>query len=89
MLKTFENFKEYKIGDYILLHIGHLWQVEDECEIIRIDYNIVNNYQVKTYFKNNGKETKFWVDFDEIERKLTPKEVEKIKIRKDTNKYNL
>ena len=30
-----------------------------------------------------------WTDFDDIERKSTPEEIEEYKLRKDISKYNI
>ena len=103
MIKKFENFKaeqKYKVGDYILLSEDDGWSVELECRIIDVggdkvydkladNYDIYPKYKVKTFIIRNNEEHEFWVENHEIERKMTPEEVEEYKLSKLTNKYNL
>jgi len=105
MIKEFEGFKnykaeqKYKVGDYILL-ADDLWAVEHECKIVEVsedklydkladNYDIYPRYKIKTYIIKNNEEYEFWVENNEIERKMTPEEIEDYKISKIAKKYNL
>ncbi len=94
-LKILENFfEEYYIGDYILLK-GTGWNVNKKVKVVDkyIPDEFKNNvleyrYFIETY-KNSGEYASFWVNLYEIERKLTEKEIEQLKLEIDTIKYNL
>ena len=86
------NFESwYKIGDYVLLK-GSKWRVDLEVYIYDLFYDEDENrfkYHVEGVFRNNNEKTVFWVEDSEIERKMTPEEIENYKIKQSANKYNL
>jgi len=98
-----ENWKyslefEYSVGQYVCLK-GEGWNIGPELEILsqyhdekikdngEINYDI--SYQVAGYDIRDDEYKKFWVDENEIDRILTPEEVEKYKIGREAKKYNL
>lgn len=96
MITLFENFTDdnYKKGDYVLLRDDdpeHRWNLEIECEIIEVFKDI--NYRIKSFYKKGtlteGEESHIWVKPEEIERKLTPEEIERYKERLFAKKYNI
>ena len=99
-LKTYENllkYKEYEIGDYIVLKEYHeKWNVETHTKIVNkfIPETFKGKpeeyrYLIITYRLNNGNIEKFWVNFWEIERKMTTEEIKDYEIHITTKKYNL
>ncbi len=94
--KYFENFKsklefKYEEGDYVYL-TGDGWNIGPELKIIK-QYSVIKNkdisYKVSGYDIRNKEFKIFWVDEYEIERKLTPKEIETFKIKIEADKYNI
>jgi hypothetical protein len=96
-IKKFEGFKrknKYKIGDFIFLDDEEKWTIEPICEIIDIDIDSRNRYRISTYylkkFSNPDDDiVYFWIEENEIKRKITPEEIENYKISKISKKYNL
>jgi len=103
-LILYENFKQYSVGDYIQLKIDREtpWTVELNSKIIYIK-KLINNkfhYEVETFRLPNQKSfnnkplkdnelISFFIREYDIERKLTPEEIEKFEIKKISRKYNL
>lgn len=85
MITLFESYSRYNIGDYILLkeYKKTPWQVDRECKIISFLENM------EGYHHNLYKITKFFVFPYEIQRKLKKDEIEKLKIKIKTIKYNI
>lgn len=88
MITLFESYSRYNIGDYILLkeYKKTPWQVDRECKIISFLENMIG---VEGYHHNLYKITKFFVFPYEIQRKLKPDEIEKLKINLKSKKYNI
>jgi len=95
-LKMYEdNFgtQKYEVDDYVfLLNNRRFWNLNVCCKIIDV-LEIKNgtiSYKIKTFWIDDpSKEEKVWVLQKEIERKLTPEEVEEFEFNQTTNKYNL
>lgn len=95
--KIFEKYSNswYKVGDYILLledDIHKKWRVELQGYIYEVYYNEEEReyqYHVEGKYHDNNEPVVFWVNISEIERRMTPEEIENYKIKKDSNKYNL
>ena len=97
------QLNKYEVGAWVLLAEPETWKVYPYVKIIdknsaKTHYNKYNeddyempqdDYQIVTYSLNNDEVKTFWVDDSEIERELTPDEIEEVKIKLDTNKYNL
>lgn len=99
-IKTYENirkYKEYEIGDCIILKEGeHKWNIETHTKIVNkfIPETFQGKpeeytYLIDAYKLNGGEFLNFWVNLWEIERKMTPEEIEDYKIHLATKKYNL
>ena len=97
MIKKFENYNnnEYDVGDFVLLKIesdigtksGKIEVEYYECEIIKkitYDSDSTPDFRVKSY--NNSK---LWVDYVQIDRRLSPEEIEIFKLKIESEKYNL
>lgn len=94
--KIFENsYSKYNVGDYVILledDIHKKWRVELEVYVYEVFYNETErqyNYHVEGKYRDADENTVFWVENSEIERRMTPEEIENYKIRKNSNKYNL
>ena len=86
-LKLFENQKSYEIGDYVIAY-------KQQGVIIDINNSILpDTYYIKgepVFFRNKLHDTNcFWAEKSDIERKMTPEEVEIFKLNRDVYKYNL
>jgi len=93
-IKTFENRKEikYDYGDYVLLkNQDHRWRIELICKITDVYINgEKRSYGVLSYeIDRPNIISSAWVQWFEIERKLTEEEIEEYKISKMSKKYNL
>lgn len=102
-IKTFEShpflstFKgpKYNVGDYVILKeddVHKRWKVKLEGFIYKMFYNSVEqqyNYRVEGEYVHNNKETTFFISDSDIERKMTPEEIEDYQLRKESKKYNL
>ena len=99
-IKTYENLlvkQEYQIGDYVLLLEDanrRTWNVDLHCKIIDVENKIGYRtesigYKIRTFYTNDHSEAKVWIDQKEIERKLTPKEIEEYKLKEEAKKYNI
>ena len=101
-LKIYENFS-FDIGDYVHLKDDE-WMFFQDVKIIdknseknkpdALDnifkkIKMENDYYVEALMKKDNKIVKLWIDLSDIERKSTPEEIEKYKLREDTNKYNI
>ena len=88
MITLFENYSKYNIGDYILLKMykKNTWQVDRECKIISFSANMI---EVEGYHHYLYKNINFFVFPYEIQRKLKPDEIEKLKINLKSKKYNI
>ena len=99
MIKTFKIFEnsysKYQEGEYVLLSeddIHKKWRVKLEVYIYEVRYNEDDReyqYHVEGVYLINNEEAVFWLKNDEIERRMTPEEIENYKIGKESNKYNL
>lgn len=66
------------------------WKVDIHVKILDTYYrNDLYNYRVKSYHLTDNSEAIFWVDEDEIDRKMTLQEIENYIIKKKLSKYNL
>lgn len=99
MIKTFKIFEKsyskYQEGDYVLLlddDIHKKWRVKLEVHIYEVRYNEDDReyqYHVEGEYLRDNEEAVFWVNSNEIERRMTTEEIEKYKIKKEAQKYNL
>lgn len=90
MITLFEGFTEkgYKKGDYVLLkHRSNDMSIELECLIL--DIYVSNEYCDIEVFDEDGDLISIDIDLDQIERKMTPEEIERYKLRKFSTKYNI
>jgi len=98
MIKTFENFGDniiddspYKKGDYILFYDDDI-QIENTGIIMGM---YVNRSEVWYEVRNTADDTLNGeiyirdISVSDINRLLTPEEIENIKLKKETDKYNL
>jgi len=94
------NFNtNYKIGQYILLDMNKIIFNNSSCESEHLPINNMAIITEVDKFENgypysieffNGLDTDFvFVKEEEIERLLTPDEIEEFKTKKDSLKYNL
>ena len=101
-IKTFEKLEsEYKVGDYILLKEDkdNPWRIYRNVKIIDerdIKRGTMSSYQVETFYLKSEEIVNFWISDEDIERKLTPKEIEDLEMKiedlemkRQANKYNL
>jgi len=90
MIKKFNDFSKnlYNVGDYVLLNDDDInkWAIDRESKIIESFEG--NSYRIKSFYKNN-KEAVLWITVDEIERLLTPDEIQKYEAKLESIKYNL
>lgn len=88
MITLFENYSRYNIGDYILLkeYKKTPWQIDRKCKILS---NGNDSYEVETYHYNLKKMVIVHILNNEIQRKLKPDEIEKLKINLKSKKYNI
>lgn len=101
MIKQFLNFNTYKVGDYILLKDSTLefykkgYNLYKFAKIESIASYSTSSYILQAIFKDSTKKSSnfsvdnFAIPIDFIERKLTKKEIEKLDLTINTNKYNL
>jgi hypothetical protein len=99
MIKTFKIFEnsysKYQEGDYVLLSeddIHKKWRVKLEVYIYEVRYNEDDReyqYHVEGEYLRDNEEAVFWINSNEIERRMTTEEIENYKIKKETQKYNL
>lgn len=84
--KTYEKFFElkYNIGDYIKFKKNQFHY--PYAKIINTN-TLTSTYNVEMFF--SGKYKIDWINEDQIERKLKPKEIERFDLRLITNKYNI
>jgi len=98
-LKYFESELKYEIGDYILLNLDKIYSNNER------DYNIEEEDQPDDSMAKiigvdeDDDKFKFGIIFytdreyrireDEIERRLTPEEIEEFETKKSALKYNL
>jgi hypothetical protein len=85
-IKTYEAFfkdPKYNIGDYVIvkdvfdaIHFGKVLDFNKVAQVYRID------------IFNMDKDS-FLFSADKVLRKMTPEEIEKVKMKKNINKYNL
>ena len=93
-LKYISESKEYKYnkGDYVLL-VNDEWYVQLECLITIVFISRDNpndiSYYVRSYHPEEKEFKEFWVDEDEIQRKLTKAEKKEYEIFLISLKYNL
>jgi hypothetical protein len=97
MITLFENFSDnYKNGDYVLLkHNGNDMPIELECLIINVHY-LGKEWSLGSQgycdievIDEDGDLITIDIDLDQIERKMTPEEIERYKLRKFSTKYNI
>jgi hypothetical protein len=88
MITLFENYSKYKLGDYVLLknYKRSPWQIDRKCKILSNDND---SYEVETYHHNLKKMVIVHILKNEIQRKLKKDEIEKLKIKIKTIKYNI
>jgi len=90
-LKKFENERYgalyYNVGDYVL---GN-WKYNKLSKIILDNNKNYRSYDyiVESLIEDTETFEKDMIDEEQIERKLTSKEIEKFDLIKDTKKYNL
>lgn len=99
MIKQFKIFEssysKYNVGDYVILlddDIHKKWRVDLQCYIYEVYYNEEEReyqYHVESVYPDNNEPVVFWVNNSEIERRMTPEEIENYKIKKGSEKYNL
>lgn len=102
-LKYFEAKKhKYKVGDWVILNIERENFIETG-EVIELDtlvgrpegddlcytVDIFNKLPEELSYMEGDTESRCNVEEGEIERKLNKKEIEKAKLKKYTDKYNL
>ena len=86
-IKTYEEKKEYKVGDYVLIKLGTDKSVEPEAKIIQIeDFRVTYDIEI---FSDSGELVETFVFPGEIERVLTPTEIKEFELKKAANNYNL
>ena len=84
--KKSDNIQKYNIGNYVKLKaIIFIDNIPRYTKIIKIDPT-VNGYY---YLCNDPNNKTIWVQNDEIERELTPVEIEKYELDSNINKFNL
>lgn len=101
-LRYFESKKnlDVKVGDYFLLldNVDYKWNVDLDVKILRLVDR--NNKEINSLkgelcsckieaFKKNGNLVEFWVYNDDLERKLTPEEIDEYEVKKQALNYNL
>lgn len=85
--KIFERLKfKYSTGDYV--------KIDDEIFAKIIDLKSwedmdVPDYYCEIFFIKDNFRSKSWTDENQIKRKLTEEEIERVKIIEDAKKYNL
>lgn len=92
-----EEYNKYEVDDYVLLTADHSDFCVDVAQILNKKKFPIQLY-IKTPFRlNNGNLWFGWVNYTEIEKKITQEEYESIKnknfydykIKIDSEKYNL
>ena len=102
--KLFEKEGDkFRIGTWVLLDSEEKWNVYPYVKIIdnnsaKKHYNPyneddyeqpLNDYYVETFSLITNEIEQFWVDDYEIDRELTPEEIEETKARIEAINYNL
>jgi hypothetical protein len=87
-LKKFEKQLKYELGDYVI-PIGE--NPKDSYTVIsEVRGGSFSDYMVSTYKIYSGNRIEHFPIMEyEIVRKMTPKEIEGIEIKKNTKKYNI
>jgi hypothetical protein len=90
-IKKYEKYnpstKSYNVGDYVLMKGD--FDLDNEEKYYKV---VIIEVRDKKYFKyvvKDNEDNQYAIDDVNIIRKLTPKEIEIWKIKKDTDKYNL
>ena len=95
MITLFEKFTEYEIGDYVLLAEDTPWCAK-VAKILNKKINTIEFF-ISTFFLESGVKFETWVNYSEIEKKITFEEYKSIKkenfinykMKKNANKYNI
>ena len=94
-IKKYENTVEkYNIGDYVLL-VDHFVSKQYSLLARIEDIHHDNRYKIKRFKIVHEGDDRFpmwatdWYTFYDVERHLTPEEIEIFKMKEDINKYNL
>ena len=101
--KLFEKEGDkFKIGTWVLLDTEEKWNVYPYVKIIDKnsakthynkydddDYEEPPNYYVESFDLETKEIKQFWIDDYEIDRELTPEEIEETKTRIEAINYNL
>jgi len=93
-IKTFEDSQsevKYKIGDYVILSESD-WMVKPFVKILDHWWNDeanMDDYEAEAILDEDSGIGKVIICDDDIERKMTPEEIEKFELEKSAQKYNL
>ena len=89
-IKSYEDMlpDKYEKGDYVLLEQGgRKWNLYEEVKIVE-KLKPSKSFRVEGFnFKNRI--IIFWIDKTDIERHLTPDEIDKYESKKQALKYNI
>ncbi len=93
-LKQFEDyFQEYNVGDYVLLNLDEVnkeWKIVDNNGNFIIDDTAIIEAALIDYYEIKfSDDDTLHVKEKCIKRLLTPEEINKFNLKKDTKKYNL
>jgi len=94
-LKIYEDFIDYNIDDYVLLSAYNNWCV-DVAKILDKKINPLQFF-IRTYYIGSGRKWEGWINYSEIEKKISFEKYEEIKkrnfieykIKREAEKYNL
>ena len=90
-IKKYEWFEyKYKIGDYV--YVSGYSNFEPYAKILKVNKETSSgwDYRIRAWSIDYKKMVDyFYIDEIDIERKLTPEEIEEFEIQINSNKYNL
>jgi hypothetical protein len=90
-IKTYEDFQQYNIGDYVVLSQKNIWTCYAIVKIAR-RHNYDSNYyyvEALTFLPDMKRIENFWIEIEDIERLATSEEIEKFEVLISAAKYNL
>ena len=94
-IKIYEKWTptKYQIGDYFEIETNWLDSIVEIIKVLPEHYNIETEYKIQAYNRWDNESEILSFTEDELDliiiRKLTPEEIDVIKLKQDSNKYNL
>ena len=85
-IKAFEDVKNGRKGDYVLLKYPENWGLFPYVKIIQ---KIGYSYQIEGFKRKDNKLNNIWVDYYDIDRRLKKSEIEEFESRKRAIIFNL